>query len=187
MGVTFDSAMTFENLLRSVFRAASQRLGILKKSWRVIHVGSLLGRCFRGFVLPVLKYCSAVWCSAADTHLKLLYRAVSGARFLTGGVSECDISHLRSVAVLCMLYKIRCNPVHPLNGTLPGPYVPVRITRGAMVAHRYTYAPPRCITLQYSRTFILFSVSIWNDLANPVFDGVGLAGFKSRANASLLA
>ena len=24
-----------------------------------------------------------------------------------------------------------------------------------------------------------FAVSLWNDLANPVFDGVGLAGFKS--------
>ena len=44
-----------------------------------------------------------------------------------------------------------------------------------------------CRTLQYSRTFIPFSVSPWNDLAKPVFDGVGLAGFKSRANASLLA
>ena len=40
------------------------------------------------------------------------------ARFLTGGVFECDISHRRSVAVLCMLYQIRCNPVHPLNGAL---------------------------------------------------------------------
>ena len=49
---------------------------------------SILGRCFRGFVLPVLEYCSAVWCSAADTHLKLLDHAVSGARFLTGGVFE---------------------------------------------------------------------------------------------------
>ena len=49
------------------------------------------------------------------------------------------------------------------------------------------YAPPRCTTLQYSRTFIPFLVSLWNDLANPVFDGAGLAGFKSRANASLLA
>ena len=88
--------------------------------------------------MPVLEYCSAVWCSAADTHVKLLDRAVSGARFLTGGVFECDISHRRSVAVLCMLYKIRCNPVHPLNGSLPGPYVPARVTRGALVAHRYT-------------------------------------------------
>ena len=115
LGVTFDSKMTFEKHLRSVSRAASQRLGILRKSWRVFHDRSLLGRCFRGFVLPVLEYCSAVWCSAADTHLKLLDRAVSGARFLTGGVFECDISHRRSVPVLCMLYKIRCNPVHALK------------------------------------------------------------------------
>ena len=187
LGVTFDSKITFEKHLRSVSRAASQRLGILRKSWRVFHDWSLLGRCFRGFVLPVLEYCSVVWCSAADTHLKLLDRAFSGAQFLTGGVFECDISHRRSVVVLCMLYKIRCNPVHPFNCALPGPYVPARVTRGALVAHRYNYAPPRCRTLQYSRTIIPFSVSLWNDLANPVFDGVGPAGFKSRANASLLA
>ena len=137
------SKLTFEKHLRSVSRAASQRLGILRKSWRLFHDRSLLGRCFRGFVLPVLEYCSTVWWSAADTHLKLLDRAVSGARFLTGGVFECDIAHRRSVAVLCMLYKIRCNPMNPLNDALPGPYVPVRVTRGALIAHRYTYAPPR--------------------------------------------
>ena len=46
----------------------------------------LLHISFRGFVLPVLEYCSAVWCLAANTHLKLLDRAVSGALFLAGGV-----------------------------------------------------------------------------------------------------
>ena len=153
----------------------------------MFHDRSLLGRYFRGFVLPVLKYCSAVWCSAADTHLKLLDHAVSGARFLTGGVFECDIAHRRSLAVLCLLYKIRCKAMHPFNGALPGPYVPVRVTRGALVTHRYTYAPPRCRTSQYSRTFIPLSASLWNDLANPVFDGVGQVGFKSRANAFILA
>ena len=79
LGVTFDSKLTFEKHLRSFSRAASQRLGILRKSWRVSHDKLLFGRCFWGFVLPVLEYCSAVWCSAADTHLKLLYRVVSGA------------------------------------------------------------------------------------------------------------
>ena len=64
--VTFESKMTFENHLRSVFRAASQRLVIKRKSGRVFHDRSFLGRCFRGFILPVLEYCSAVWCSAAD-------------------------------------------------------------------------------------------------------------------------
>ena len=31
-----------------------------------------------------------------------------------------------------------------LYGALPEPYVPVRVTLGSLVAHRYTYAPPRC-------------------------------------------
>ena len=86
-----------------------------------------------------------------------------------------------------MLYQIRCNPVHPLNGALPGPNVPACVTSGALAAHRYTYALARCRTLQSSMIFIPFSMSLCNDLANPVFDGVGLAGFKSRAIASLLA
>ena len=96
-------------------------------SWRVFHDRLLLGRCFRGFVLPDLEYCSAVWCLAADTHLKLLDRVVSGASFFTGGVFTCDIAHRRSAAVLCML------SVYPLYGALPGPHVPVRITSGALV------------------------------------------------------
>ena len=73
--------------------------------------------------------------------------------------------------------------MHPLYGALPVPYLPVRVTGGAVISHRYTYAPPRCRTSQYGRTFIPFSVSLWNDLGDLVFDGVILAGFKSRANA----
>ena len=92
---------------------------------------------------------------------------------------NCNLSHRRSVAVLCMLYKIRCNPMHPFCGALPVPYVPVRVTRGTLIAHRYTYAPPRCRTSQYRRTYIPLSVSLWNDLVDPVFDDVGLAGFKA--------
>ena len=56
-------------------------------------------------------------------------------------------------------------------------------TRGALVAYWFSYAPHRCRTSQYGRTFLQFSVSLWNDLSDPVFDGVRLAGFKSRANS----
>ena len=136
--------------------------------------------------MPVLEYSSAVWCLAADTHLRLLDQVVSGASFLNGGVFECDLAHRCSVAVLCMLYKIRCNPMHPLYGALV-PYVPVQVTRSAVIAYRLTYASPRCRTSQYRQTFIPLSVSLWNDLGDPVFDGVGLASFKSRANEFLLA
>ena len=106
----------------------------------MFHDRSLLERCFRGFVLPVLEYCSAVRCSAADTHLKLLDRAVSGARFLTGGVFNVTflivdpwqpcVCFIRSGVTQCT--------VRPLNGALPGPYVPARVTRSALVTHQYT-------------------------------------------------
>ena len=77
--------------------------------------------------------------------------------------------------------------MHPLYGALPEPYVAVRVRRVAVVAHRHTYAPPRCTTSQHHMTFILLSVSLWNNLGDPVFDGVGLAGFKKTTNAFLLA
>ena len=80
-----------------------------------------------------------------------------------------------------MLYKFRCNLMHPFYGALPVPYVPVRVTRGALVTHRHTYPPSRC------RTLIPLSAALWNDLTDHVFDGVGLSGFKSRANAFSLA
>ena len=53
------------------------------------------------------------------------------------------MAHRRSVAVLCMLYKIRCNLMHLLKDALPGLYLPVQVTRGALVIHRYTSVPPR--------------------------------------------
>ena len=76
---------------------------------------------------------------------------------------------------LYMLHKIRCNPMHTLYGALPVPYVPVRVTCSALVAHRYTYAPSRCRTSQYRGTFIHLTVSLWD----PVFDGVGLTVSRS--------
>ena len=46
LGVTFDLKMTFEKHFCSVSRAASQRLGILRKSWQMFHDRSLLGDAF---------------------------------------------------------------------------------------------------------------------------------------------
>ena len=100
-------------------------------------IDRILGDVFRVLPCPFLEYCSAVFCSAVDTHLKLLDRVVSGAHFRTGGVFECDIAHRRSVTVLYMLYKVWCNAIHPV---CLWSYVPVRVTLGALVAHPYTYA-----------------------------------------------
>ena len=86
-----------------------------------------------------------------------------------------------------MLFKIKSNPMHPLSSVLPLLYVLARASRVALVAHRHSVASPRCRTSQYRRSFVPFSVSLWNDPSHPVFDGVRLGGFLSRANAFLLA
>ena len=121
-------------------------------------IDRFLGDAFA--VLSNLFWNTVLQCSARlpmHTLKYVLYRAVSGAPFLTA-----------------------------VNGAISGPYVPVLITR-ALVAHRYTYALPRCRTSLYGMTFIPLTVSLWNDLADTIFDGVGLAGCKSRADALLLA
>ena len=71
LGVTFDATITFKKHLCSVSRAAALQLRITSRS--------LLLTIFWTFALSVLEYCSAVWCSAADSHLKLLDRVVMSA------------------------------------------------------------------------------------------------------------
>ena len=124
------------------------------EAWQVYHDRWLLLRSFWSFVLPVLEYCSAVWCSAADSHHKLQDRVVRTAGILAGGVLQSNLANCRSVAELCLLFKITFNPMDPLSGALPLPFVPARVTRGALVAHRHSFATPRCRTSQYRRTFV---------------------------------
>ena len=91
----------------------------------------LSGFCLARFGVLFCKVVSG--CHTVSTHLKLRDRVVtvvtvvSGASFLTVGVSECDIADRLSVAVLYMLYKFRRNPMPSLYGALPVPYVPVRL------------------------------------------------------------
>ena len=92
-----------------------------------------------------------MWCSAADSHLKLLDRVVRSSGFLADGVLECNLAHRRSVADLCMRFKITSNPMHPLSGAWPLPYMPAHVTSGALVAHRHSFAPPRCRTSDVSQ------------------------------------
>ena len=136
LGLIFESKMAFGKYLS--FRAASQRLGILK-SLRVFNDWLLLELCFRGTVLRS-GYCSQL---------------------------ECNIARRQSIAVLFTLNIIWSNPMHPLCGVLPMPYV----HSSSLVAHRYTSTNRRCRTSQYRRIFYFPSISLWNDIDDPSFDG----------------
>ena len=94
----------------------------------------------------------------------------SGAGYIAGVVLQCNIAHRRSVAVLWMLYEIRCNPMQHFYFALPLPYVPA--------CAGYTWCFSRtsiccCAALLhlrtslYCRTFIPLSASLWNNLGDP--------------------
>ena len=73
----------------------------------VVQMRWLMRRLFIFGILMVIESIGivAVQCAAQlPTQIQQLDRAISGARFLTGGVLKCDIANRRSVAVLCMLY-----------------------------------------------------------------------------------
>ena len=149
------------------------------------HDRSLLERCFRDFVLPILEYCFAVGCSAADTHHKLPDRAVSGAQFLTGvGLSvTLLIVDLLQFFVCCIRPGVtRC--IHLMMH-----YLDRMCSEGNTRCPGLTSVYLCATSLQnlaVPQDFCSLSVSLWNYLADPMFDGVRLAGFKSRANAFLL-
>ena len=80
----------------------------------------------------------------------------------------------------------RYNPMHPLYVSLSGHYMTMQDTctgsSGRTSEHLFDSS---LRNLSVTSTFIPLSVSLWNELADTV--GVGLAGFKSRAIALLMA
>ena len=130
LGLTFVSNMTFEKHLRSVCRAASQRVDILRKSWQVFHDRLFLGGA--SGVLSCRFWSTVMQCGTRlHKHLKLPNRVVSGDSFLTLMCLSVTL-HIVGLTELCMVMS-RCNPFHPLYGVLPGPYVSGRVTSGAVM------------------------------------------------------
>ena len=82
-----------------------------------------------------------------------------------------------------MLFKIKSNPMHPLSGALPLPYVLARVTRGALVAHIGT----RSCLLIVGLFSIAEPLCPSRCLFGTVLVTLCLMVFKSRANAFLLA
>ena len=80
-GVMFDSKFTFERHIRSISSSLAQKISLLRKSFRIFGDHDVLLRCFNSFILLCLEYCSPVWSSAADSHLKLLDKNLRACKF----------------------------------------------------------------------------------------------------------
>ena len=60
---------------------------------------AIIAKCFNSFILPCLEYCSPVWSSGADSHLKLLDRVMSSAKFILPSINA-DLWHRCKVSSL---------------------------------------------------------------------------------------
>ena len=186
LGVRLDERLTFECHVRDVASRASQKLGILRQAWRLYQDVSIVSKCFWSYILPILEYCSPVWSSAADTHLRLLDRVVRTVFTLSNGQVLCDLDHRRSVAELCVFHKLFFNFDHPVKRLMPGPMLRRRDTRRTLAAHEFAVQPIACRTEQFRRCFFTRVSTLWNSLDGAVFGGPTLSSFKSRTNRLLL-
>ena len=81
LGIMFESKFTFERHIRSISSSIAQKIGLLRKSFRIFRDHDILLKCFNSFILRCLEYCSPVWSSTADFHLKLLDRNLQTCKF----------------------------------------------------------------------------------------------------------
>ena len=185
LGVTFDSKLTFEKHIRNVASGISQKVGILRKCFRVFGNETVLLHCFNSFILPCLEYCAPVWSSAADSHLKLLDSSLSTIKFLLPNL-KIDLWHRRLISSLCMLHKVYYCLAHPLHASLPDLSHPVRSTRQTAAANSVSFSSIRYNTNQYSRCFIPAATKVWNTLPSAVVESVDIQRFKVGANSFLI-
>ena len=85
-----------------------------------------------------------------------------------------------------IFFKIDSLVDHPVRGLFPAQYVLRRPTRGASAAHSRSFEMPRSRTVQFSRSFVLSCVRLWNGLYESVFAGEGVGAFKTSVNRFLL-
>ena len=118
-----------------LYSIASQRLGILRNSWRVFHDRLLIGRCF-----GVLSF--QLWNTVLQCGVRL---AIHTLNYWT---AQSVVPVLQLVAWLTVIFPIvdlwQCSvcctrssvtrSTHFNCGALPVPYVPFRVTRGALIA-----------------------------------------------------
>ena len=185
LGVMFDSKFTFERHIRSISSSVAQKIGLLRKSFRNFWGSRGLTKMFQFFYPSLFEYCSPVWSSAADSHLKLLDKNLRACKFLIPNLTI-SLQHRRFINSLCMLYKIFHNPSHPLDSELLNLFHPRRVMRGSFSINSLSFSPMRFHTFQYSRCFIPATTKLWNELPSMIVEATELQKFKNGANAFLL-
>ena len=69
--------MNTHQCMEIVYSSISQKTGFIRKCYKNLGNNDAVFKSFYAFILPSFGYCSLVCCSASDSHLKLLNRALN--------------------------------------------------------------------------------------------------------------
>ena len=176
--------MTFEHHIRSVASSIAQKIGLLRKCYKTFADNVAVRKSFFAFILPHFEYCTTIWMSAADCHLKLLDRSLNSIKFILPDFSL-DLDHRRLVGSISVFFKILNNSRHPLHSALPASFTPTRLTRytESLNSRALNFVDTR--TNQFSRCFMPSMVRLWNGLPDNIVNSGDLTIFKSRVNKFL--
>ena len=93
-----------------------------------------------------------------------------------------DLCHCRFVGFLSLLFKIINNFHYHFGSIIPALAIPQRNTRQIANQNDRCFMVGRCLTEQFSRTFVLYSVRVWNYLPNEIVSSSNIDIFKSKLN-----
>ena len=80
---------------------------------------------------------------------------------------------------LSLFFKIINNVHHPFYSKIPAHAVPQRNTKQAVNKNDRRFVLNRCLTEQFSRTFVPYSIREWNLLPNDIVAASNVDNFKS--------
>ena len=181
LGVTLDPKLTFEKHIRLLSSSIAQKTGLLRKCFRTFACDATVIKSFYAFILPHFEYCAPVWMSAANSHLKLLDRALNSIKYISPALSL-DLDLRRHVGALSLFFKIVNNTQHPLHKVLPDFLNPIRMTRFTRNLNGLAINSINANTTQFSRCFLPLMIKSWNTLPNEVVYSRNIFSFKSSVN-----
>jgi hypothetical protein len=192
LGLTFQSNMSWNNHILSVYEKASQRLNMLKPLKFKIDK-STLACLYKSFIRPIMEYGDIIWdnCTAGNSEL-LESVQYQSARVVTGAIKGTssnslrqelaweELSIRRKIHKLSYFYKIVYNysPLYLIE-LLPKlvnerSYIPLR--------SGHNISQYKCRTEKFKKSFFPSTISLWNTLDIDIRNSTSLSNFKLKIN-----
>jgi ribonuclease P/MRP protein subunit RPP40 len=185
LGVLIDSKLSFEEHIGSIISKSNQRTYLLFKAFTNRNV-NLMVFAFKTYILPLLDYCSTIWCPFRLCDIDRIERLqrsftkrLDGLRFLTYkerlvacNLTSLELRRLRIDLILC--FKI----VHNLIALDFNHFFEFQKSVFNTRGHKYKLRIPRVQKSLRKNFFSVRVIPAWNFLPDAIVCAVSINIFK---------